>query len=135
MAPTGNNYAKTTTMAESPDLSLQRTLLAEERTLMAWIRTSVSLITFGFTIYKFFQYLKHIAGEIPQRGLLGPREFAVGMITLGVIALVAATVQHRRTLNALDPGQHARVGLLAGKLAVVVAVMGLFLLVSVMLRF
>jgi len=122
-------------MAGTPDLSLQRTLFAEERTLMAWIRTSVSLITFGFTIYKFFQYLKQVEGETPQRSLLGPREFAVGMISLGVIALVAATVQHRRTLNALDPEQHARIGLLAGKLAVVVAVIGLFLLASVMLRF
>jgi len=121
-------------MAGNPNLSLQRTLFAEERTLMAWIRTSVSLITFGFTIYQFFHYLKQVQGDVPQRSVLGPREFAMGMISLGVIALVAATVQHRRTLNALDPAQHARYGLLAGKLAVVVAVIGVFVLVSVLLH-
>ena len=36
-------------------LAFDRTRAAYERTMMAWIRTATSLITFGFTIYKFFQ--------------------------------------------------------------------------------
>lgn len=32
-------------------LALDRNKLAAERTLMAWVRTALSLITFGFTIY------------------------------------------------------------------------------------
>jgi inner membrane protein YidH len=44
-------------MASGMDLSLRRTFMAQERTLMAWIRTSVCLISFGFSIYKFFDYL------------------------------------------------------------------------------
>ena len=56
--------AYTFVMATNEELALRRTFLAHERTLMAWIRTSVSLISFGFTIYKFFQYL---AQEIPFR--------------------------------------------------------------------
>jgi putative membrane protein len=131
---TGNENAHALTMAGNPNLSLQRTLFAEERTLMAWIRTSVSLITFGFTVYKFFQYLKEAEGELSHRRLLGPREFAVGMISLGIISLVAATVQHERTLKALDPEQHARSGLLAGKLAIAVSAMGVFVLASVVLH-
>ena len=37
-------------------LAVDRTALAHERTLMAWIRTAASLISFGFTIYKFFDF-------------------------------------------------------------------------------
>ena len=37
-------------------LAVDRTRLAYERTLMAWVRTATSLISFGFTIYKFFQF-------------------------------------------------------------------------------
>jgi putative membrane protein len=36
-------------------LGVERTRLAYERTMMAWVRTATSLITFGFSIYKFFQ--------------------------------------------------------------------------------
>ena len=36
-------------------LALDRTWLAHERTMLAWVRTAASLISFGFTIYKFFQ--------------------------------------------------------------------------------
>src|SRR3989337_955177 len=39
-------------------LAYERTNLAHERTLMSWVRTATSLITFGFTIYKFFQFEK-----------------------------------------------------------------------------
>ncbi|BBX71585.1 YidH family protein [Mycolicibacterium psychrotolerans] len=38
-------------------LAAKRTHLAEERTLMAWVRTATSLIAFGFTIYQVFRYL------------------------------------------------------------------------------
>ena len=37
-------------------LAVDRTRLAYERTLMAWVRTATSLISFGFTIYKFFEF-------------------------------------------------------------------------------
>ena len=49
----------------STRLAVERTRLANERTLMAWIRTATSLIAFGFTIFKFFQYLatQEIAGR------------------------------------------------------------------------
>ena len=47
-------------VARPPDvatrLAADRTWLADERTLMAWIRTATSLISFGFTIYKFFEF-------------------------------------------------------------------------------
>ncbi len=36
-------------------LAIDRTRLAYERTMMAWVRTATSLISFGFTIYKFFE--------------------------------------------------------------------------------
>ena len=83
-------------------LALDRTRLAHERTLMAWVRTATSLISFGFTIYKFFQGMsdsQQLAG--PHR-LVGPRGFALVMIGLGVGSLVLATIQHRAEMKALN---------------------------------
>ena len=50
-------------------------LMAAERTLMAWTRSAVSLITFGFTLYKFLQYVRtEEAGEAIEAR--GPRNLA-----------------------------------------------------------
>ena len=50
--------ASTAALPDATRLAVERTRLAYERTLMAWTRTATSLISFGFTIYKFFQYLR-----------------------------------------------------------------------------
>jgi putative membrane protein len=39
----------------STTLAFERTRVAYERTMLGWVRTATSLITFGFTIYKYFQ--------------------------------------------------------------------------------
>src|SRR4051794_4957890 len=75
-------------------LALDRTRLAYERTLLAWVRTATSMISFGFTVYKFFEYLRENE-RIPFRhGLAGPRNFALFMIGLGLATLLLATLQH-----------------------------------------
>ena len=80
-------------------LAYKRTYLAHERTQLAWVRTSLALITFGFGIAKFFQYLHETQGErAPQ---FGPRTVGMIMISIGLVALLAATLQHRRALRAL----------------------------------
>src|SRR5262245_38352092 len=88
--------------SKTPDstmLAVERTRLAHERTLMAWVRTATSLISFGFTIYKFFQYL-HGSEETPAQ-TLGTRHFALLMILVGLVALVVATIDHHRSIAAL----------------------------------
>ena len=44
-----------------PDLGVMRTMMAADRTLMAWIRTSLSMFTFGYSLYKILQELNDIA--------------------------------------------------------------------------
>ncbi len=84
---------------ERTDLALQRTIIAAERTLMAWIRTALSMIGFGFSIYKFFQYLpEEIATGNIQRPQ-APRNLGMSLIALGTLALSAAAWQHRNFLN------------------------------------
>jgi inner membrane protein YidH len=71
----------------STALALERTRLAHERTLMAWVRTATSLISFGFTIYKAFEYLRQRQPDVAH-GVLGPRNFALVLIGLGIGALI-----------------------------------------------
>jgi putative membrane protein len=81
-------------------LAVDRTRLAYERTMMAWVRTATSLISFGFTIHKFFQYRVDQGAVVPDR-LLGPGTFGGIMIATGLAALIMASADHRRSLNEL----------------------------------
>jgi putative membrane protein len=71
----------------STRLAVERTRLANERTLMAWIRTSTSLIAFGFTIFKFFQYL---ATQEHRHTVVSPWIVGMTMILIGLTGLALA---------------------------------------------
>lgn len=123
--------------SDSPDsstsLAVDRTLLAHDRTMLAWIRTATALITFGFTIYKFFQLELVRAPPRPEQ-LLGPTHFALLMIVIGLASLLFASLDHRnqmRRLRARYPGSHRT---LARVLAVLVSLLGILALLAVALR-
>ena len=95
---------------------------------MAWVRTSFSMISFGFTMVKFFEYLDSSRGPIV--GVFGrtwsPSAVGLGLMTIGVFALVAAAFQHRQDLRSLRT-EGLRTGWsLALTVATVTAVLGLF---------
>jgi putative membrane protein len=114
-------------------LAVDRTRLAYERTLMAWTRTATSLISFGFTIYKFFQYLRD-ERPVAETGLLGPRGFALLMIGIGLCALVAATLEHRQSMQALRAEYGAVPYSLATAVAGLIGLLGIAGLLTVLLR-
>ena len=84
-------------VSESTLLAVDRTRLAHERTLMAWVRTATSMISFGFTIAKL----------VPNRdngresGILDTHTFASIMIGVALVALTFAVIQHRREMRTL----------------------------------
>ena len=84
---------------QSTDLAIERTRLAHERTMMGWIRTSTSLITFGFGVYKFFQFELAKTGTEPVGQVVSPRTFALVLIGSGLIALLLAALNHRRSMR------------------------------------
>ena len=80
-------------------LALERTRIAYERTMMSWVRTATSLITFGFAVYKFFQL--EIAAKDIRTPLIGSREFALVLISIGLLSLLIGLIEHRRDLKAM----------------------------------
>ena len=108
---------------DSTHLAIVRTWLAHERTLMAWVRTGTSMISFGFTIYKFFQFESGQAKI--TKGLLTPRDFALIMVSIGLISLLMATFQHRREVRDLKKYIHPKPRSLAEIVAGIVSLFGI----------
>jgi putative membrane protein len=124
--------------AATPDtgtrLAIDRTWLAHERTMMAWVRTAASLISFGFTIYKFFQL--ELGNRRPAGDhLIGAREFALLMIGIGLCGLVLGFVEHRSSLRVLQSSfDHTLPRSIAGLVAILVSLLGLLAILAVILR-
>ena len=78
---------------------------------MAWIRTCLSLIGFGFGIAKFRDILVE-GGRIPRAGdhLHSTLIFGLSFISLGIFGLLAAVVQHWRILQQIKLGNFQYTG-------------------------
>ena len=118
----------------STRFSFERTLLSHERTLMSWIRTATSLITFGFTIYKFFQL--EMGGSARPRisQVIGARDFAMIMIGIGLVALVLATIQNYLYRQDLRK-QHLKVPVcLSSVVGALISALGILAMLTVIFR-
>lgn len=111
--------------------------LAAERTFLAWVRTSIAVITFGFVVAKFGLWLRELAlgadakMPIPSSGMSLPMGEAM-MAFGGVLALLAAW--HYRAVNrALDRGEVRANRALVATLTIAVAALAVLMIVSLLL--
>jgi putative membrane protein len=81
---------------------------ANERTVLAWIRTGVALMAFGFAIARFGLFLREMA-EVRGGGAppttIGSQWFGAAMVVLGLLTNVAATIRYTRIKKAIDEGR------------------------------
>jgi putative membrane protein len=119
-----------------------RTRMALERTMMAWMRTAVSLIGFGFAIVQFFNHLSQIPGT--QAHLpMAPYYLGLCLIGCGVLATIVAIGQYHWTVGYLWHGSFAplagmtKEGLQTPVMAVTILLLliGVFAFFAVLLHF
>jgi putative membrane protein len=113
-------------------LAFARTRAALERTMMSWTRTATSLITFGFSIYKFFQL--ELPNPRQQNRFIGPRGFSFILVSIGLGSLVLATLEYRQNIRALEMQYTGQRRSLAVIVAGLISILGILALVSMIFR-
>ena len=98
-------------MAENPQRKEPedpRVRFAGERTLLAWVRTGLALMGFGFVVARFGIFLHEIAavGHAPPRHSTGVSlGIGTALVLIGVLVLLLAVFQHLQFLRRLDRGE------------------------------
>ncbi len=85
-----------------------RVRMAAERTLLAWIRTGLAMMGFGFVVARFGLFLSELAAAsnaIPTRHLGWSLWIGTALVLVGAAAVLTATVQHVRVLRRLSRGE------------------------------
>ena len=131
--PVAAEHDSPTEMAKDrTDMASHRTMMAADRTLMAWVRTSLSMNSFGFTIYKVLEGFVNSGATLPRGDT--PREMGLFLTGLGTVAMVMGTVEYVQTLRDLHSITEVRLRRPAFLMALLMSVMGVVLFFSIVTK-
>lgn len=109
MAVQSENIAVATMSVNIPEDKRASEYLANERTFLAWIRTSIAVISLGFVVAKFGVWMRNLAASlspqnpIPSTGMSLP--MGISMMALGGILAVLAAFHYHFVNKSIDRGE------------------------------
>jgi putative membrane protein len=122
---------KDSSLSTSGNPNLARDHLANERTFLAWVRTGVAVVVFGFAIGRFAVAIRQwmqLEGQghvVPTSGL--SVWFGTAAIIAGVLVCLMGLVRYRQTRKQIDSGSFQPAGFLIDLVGIVTALFGLAL--------
>ena len=117
------------------ELAKTRNRAAAERTTLAWIRTALALISFGFGLDKIISAIRVAGGDADSSNDMGLQLMSMGFIGIGIFTLLIAMRQHKRELIRLrnDPylyRDEPSLSIAAASAVLVIGVMAFLLLLA-----
>lgn len=110
----------------------RRVHMANERTFLAWIRTSISIMAFGFVVEKFSLFVKQLAYYLGKEAAPPPAGYTsvvgIVLVALGAVMGVLSYVRYKAVQRQIEEDSYEPSPVLSVLLALSVAVIGVFLL-------
>lgn len=114
--------------------------MANERTFLSWIRTSLGIMAFGFVVEKFAFFLKQLSFLVgaghPETSIPPPPQspgyssvFGIIVVGLGVLITLLSFIKYVRIEKQIREGKYQTSHLLEIILTVSVLLMGIYLIV------
>ncbi|MBE9223604.1 DUF202 domain-containing protein [Cyanobacterium stanieri LEGE 03274] len=125
-------------MSKLPKIDRQREHQANERTFLAWLRTSIALIGFGFALTRFGIFLRQLEisitrGSFSHNGLLNSENLGIALVILGILVIGVALYNYNRAFWQIEKGDYQPNRFMVFMTALLVVIVG-FLSLAVMVR-
>lgn len=100
-------YSSSLMSPNSSNPNRQRDHQANERTYLAWLRTSLALIGFGFAIARFGLFTRQISDALSNqapasRSILSSETLGVGLVVCGILAIILATWRFNEVFEQIE---------------------------------
>jgi putative membrane protein len=111
------------------DIDDPRIYFAAERTLLAWVRTGLTLVGMGFVVARFGLFLRIVRNAPDASASSGSTWIGVGLVVLGSVAIGVAAWQHAKFWHGLGRSQQTRPAVMRWSVvfAMLIALIGLAL--------
>ncbi|MBW4514483.1 MAG: DUF202 domain-containing protein [Timaviella obliquedivisa GSE-PSE-MK23-08B] len=115
---------------KNPKIDRQREHQANERTFLAWLRTSIALIGFGFAIARFGLFVQQLQATLMQQQvsidpLFNSKNLGVTLVVFGVLVIALAAWQYNRVFWQIERSDYRPSRWLVAVMTAVVIAIGL----------
>ena len=118
---------------KSPKVRNRRVHMANERTFLAWIRTSIAIMAFGFVVEKFALFIKQISYLLGKEAVLPSRGyssiFGILLVALGAFMGILAFIRYKKVERQIDEDTYQPSLILDILLAISILAIGIFLII------
>ncbi|MDY6898972.1 MAG: DUF202 domain-containing protein [Cyanobacteriota bacterium] len=126
-------------MANKNRDSRLREHLANERTFLAWLRTSISLIGFGLAIARFSLFLRQIqsttAGQtVKNNSIFNSENLGLCLVIVGIIVIALAAWRYNRVFRQIERADYRPSRLFIWFLSTTVMLLGLLSIPLLLMR-
>ena len=107
--------------------------MANERTFLAWIRTSIGIMAFGFVVVKFAFFVKEITIEFGERNIVHSKGYSgimgIFLVIVGSIITLLSFFQYKQTAKQLNEGTYSHSPILITMITSIIILVSLLLIV------
>lgn len=107
--------------------------LANERTFLAWIRTSIGIMAFGFVVVKFSLFVRQISLILGKENIIHQKGYSgivgIVLVIVGTVIAVLSYIRYKHTEKQLNDGYYRHSSLLMTMLTGFIFLISVFLIV------
>lgn len=107
--------------------------LANERTYLAWIRTSIGIMVFGFVVVKFSIFVRQVSLLLGENHPIQPKKYSavlgLSFVILGAIVTIFSYLRYQHSKKQLEMGIYQQSSLLIKLITLFIFLVSLFLVI------